>query len=803
MKTINQITSTQNLIRIRLLVQGAVQGVGFRPFVYRLAREMSLTGWVSNSPEGLIIEVEGSEPIVDEMVTRLKNEAPPSAVIQSVGWVPVAPEGSHTFEIKESEHEGEKITQVLPDLNICPDCLADISDPANRRYQYAFTNCTQCGPRFSIIEGLPYDRPFTCMRKFEMCDPCRREYENPSNRRFHAQPNACPVCGPELSLWDKSGNVISHHHEALIKAAEAIRSGLIVAIKGIGGFHLFVDARSDKAVKELRLRKHRAEKPFALMFPSLASLRFVCEVSKEEEYLLRSAAAPIVILNRIDGLPSSHRDGDQMFGALLRFFRSLKKRSTAPSQLERLHISYFVAPENPTLGVMLPYSPLHALLLKEIGFPVVATSGNLSEEPICFDENEVLNRLGNIADLFLVHNRPIVRPMDDSVARIMMGHSFILRAGRGLAPVSLDMGEKAPGILGVGGHLKNTVAVSAGNSVFVSQHLGDLASGPSYEAFQAAKKSMTQLYELDLSGVAHDLHPDYYSTTHAKEMNISTVPVQHHHAHIVSCMAEHGLKGRVFGVAWDGTGFGLDDTIWGGEFLVANRTGFNRVGYFSPFLLPGGESAIREPRRSALGLLFAIFGSAAFEKTHLAPFKDFNLYDLKVLKTMMENGVNAPLTSSVGRIFDGVSSLLDLKQTSEFEGQAAMALEFVLHGIGSKAHYSIPVEPLGNGSYVLNWKPMVQEILGDLADKVSRRLIALKFHNALAESAVSLAQIIKIRNVVLSGGCFQNKYLLERTAARLDEEGFRAYWPERLPANDGGLSFGQVAVAAARLKESN
>jgi len=792
-------TLTANVTRVCVLVTGAVQGVGFRPFVYRLNQALGLTGWVANTSAGVIIEAEGGRKEIEVMLFRLRDDAPPNSDLQSADWVELEPAGYTSFEIRESDASGFKTARVLPDLSVCPECLEEIFNPENRRHLYPFTNCTHCGPRFSIIEGLPYDRPYTTMRSFTMCEACRKEYEDPSNRRFHAEPNACPECGPALELWNGSGEPVSAKGYALKGAVEAIRSGRIVAVKGVGGFHLLVDATNDGAVRKLRERKRRGGKPFAVMFPDLASLRRACEVSPAEEKLLLSPMAPIVILNR-----SEHKDviARSVVKRRSNLIIGLLCRPFGPPRNDN-EVSNSVAPGNPTIGAMLPYSPLHTILMREIKAPVVATSGNISEEPICFDEKEVVERLGGMADLFLVHNRPIARPMDDSVVRVVMGEPFLIRGGRGYAPISISLNEKSPAVIGAGAHMKNTVAITAGDSVFISQHLGDLEAKPSVEAYLKAKESMMNLYDVDPVAVATDLHPDYFSTQNAKESGLEQIPVQHHHAHIVSCMAEHGLQSRVLGVAWDGTGLGTDGLIWGSEFLVADRSRFNRVGHFRNFRLPGGNAAALEPRRSALGLLFEIFGAEVFKMKKSAPVRSFSSRELKVLKTMLLQETNSPLTSSAGRLFDAVSSLVGLKQISGFEGDAPLSLEFA--GTARTGNdgfvYNFPLEAGGKGSFVFNWEPMIREIITDLKNRVPAGIISNRFHDALVGTILALAEKIKIREVVLSGGCFQNKYLLEKAAAKLKEAGFKPYWPKRVPVNDGGISLGQAAAALARLKE--
>jgi hydrogenase maturation protein HypF len=523
--------------RLRISIRGAVQGVGFRPFIYRLASESRLAGWVNNSSRGVIVEVEGSEEQLQSFLLRIDREKPPRSYIQSLESSFLDPAGYTRFEIRESDDTGEKSVIVLPDIATCSECLQEIKDPSNRRYQYPFTNCTNCGPRFTIIEALPYDRPNTTMKRFEMCGKCLAEYENPLDRRFHAQPNACPACGPHIELLSGDGTVLGSHHEALFKTSAALADGSIVAVKGLGGFHLMADARNNAAVRRLRERKHREEKPLALMYPTLESIRADCEVSDLEQRLLGSPESPIVLLRRKPAIGNPQ----------------------SPSSL--------IAPGNPYLGVMLPYTPLHQLLMSELGFPIVATSGNLSDEPICIDEHEALGRLKEIADLYLVHNRPIIRHVDDSIVRVMMGRELVLRRARGYAPLPVQLSRPAVPALAVGAHLKNAIAASTGDDIFISQHIGDLETREAFDAFERVIHSFRQMYELELEMVACDKHPDYLSTQFAKQCGLQVVTVQHHYAHILSCMAENQLQEPVLGVSWDGTGYGPDGTVWGGEFL--------------------------------------------------------------------------------------------------------------------------------------------------------------------------------------------------------------------------------------------
>jgi hydrogenase maturation protein HypF len=761
--------------RLKIAVRGAVQGVGFRPFVHRLAVELGLAGWVNNSSQGVFIEAEGPRASLEQFLLRLRTEKPPRSFIQSLEswWLDAA--GCAGFEIRPSETGGGKTAILMPDLATCPDCLREIFDPRNRRHLYPFTNCTHCGPRFSIVESLPYDRANTSMKHFAMCPDCEQEYRDPANRRFHAQPNACPKCGPHLELWDAGGAVLATHHAALLQAAKTVRDGKILALKGIGGFQLMVDARNEDAVRRLRERKQREEKPLALMYPSLNAVGADCRVSDAEARLLASPESPIVLLQRLAARAS------------------------------------FVSPGNPNLGVMLPYSPLHHLLMAGLKFPVVATSGNLSDEPICIDEREALQRLRNIADLFLVHNRPIVRHVDDSVARVVLGREQVLRRARGYAPLPVPLTAGRPAtpldadspILAVGGHLKNTVALAIGPQVFVSQHIGDLETVQAYEAFLGVINDFQRLYEAEPRLIVSDGHPDYLSTRFARSLvdrnpGLRGVSVQHHIAHVLACAAENELAPPLLGVSWDGTGHGLDGTVWGGEFFILTESECKRVAHFRQFRLPGGEQAVKEPRRAMLGMLCEVFGDIALDAPKSPPLQSFAADELPGLAAMLKGGINSPLTSSVGRLFDAVAAFLGIRQIARFEGQAAMELEFSIDNIVTDEKYSFELErrekPGGGSILVVDWRPMVKDMLADVKRHPPVGLISAKFHNTLVEVIVAVAQRIGHPQVALSGGCFQNRYLTERTAARLEREGFRPYWHQRIPPNDGGIALGQIVA---------
>lgn len=761
----NSDPSSLPLSRVKVRVSGVVQGVGFRPFVYRLAKEHSLKGYVLNGAAGVEAEVEGLSSDLVPFLKRLRDEKPAQARIDDLKVEFFPPKGYGHFEIRESDSAGDKTVLVLPDLAACPDCVAEILNPSDRRYRYPFTNCTHCGPRFSIIEKLPYDRPHTTMRAFALCPKCKKEYKDPADRRFHAQPTACPQCGPHLEAWDpQSGAVLAKEEDALRLAEEAIRKSQIIALKGLGGFQLVCDARNHEAVDLLRIRKHREAKPFAVMFPSVEEIKKVCLISPGEESLLASSAAPIVLVYK--------KEGVEWFAEGL-------------------------APGNPQLGVMLPTTPLHHLLMRDLGFPVVATSGNLSEEPICYEEKEALERLRGLADLFLVHNRPIARPMDDSVTRVLGGQTQVLRRARGYAPLPVQLKEKGESVLAFGAFLKNTVGLAKDDKVFLSQHLGDLGTLPSMEAFERSLIDLPSLYEAEPVAVAVDLHPDYPSTRKGCEWGLPVIKVQHHLAHLYACAAENHVEGAAFGAAWDGTGLGEDQTIWGGEFFRLGDKD-ERVGHLRTFPLPGGDQASKEPRRSALGLLYEMEGEAIFNRIDLPPVSSFEPAERTVLRNLLNNRGN-PRTSSMGRLFDAVSSIIGLCQKNRFEGDAAMTLEFVMKGHETKESYPFPLLLKGAG-FILDWGPMIKQILSDLEAKTPAGVISRKFHNSLIECLVDAAKREACTQVLLSGGCFQNRFLAEGAIRRLREEGLTPYWHQQVPPNDGGLALGQAAYARKILK---
>jgi hydrogenase maturation protein HypF len=763
--------------RIHIAIRGAVQGVGFRPFVYKLANELNLTGYVLNNSSGVFIEAEGDDLFLRNFLSRIETDKPKLSVITSLEYSFLDPVGYSKFEIKKSEEVDDVSTMILPDIAVCDDCLKEMLNPNDRRYLYSFINCTNCGPRFSIIESLPYDRPNTSMKIFKICDKCREEYENPSDRRFHAQPTACPECGPQLFLWDEKGNIISEKQSVLKQTVELFRHGKIIALKGLGGFQLIVDATNDDAVRELRKRKHREEKPFALMFPSIKSIIEVCEVSELEERVLSSIESPIVLLKKVSRM-----------------------------QHPVTSISEFVAPNNPYLGAMLPYTPLHHLLMKELNLPLVATSANLSEEPICIDELEALERLGGIADYYLVHNRPIVRHVDDSIVRVIMNRELVMRRARGYAPLPVMVSEKYSSlkektILAVGAHLKNTVALKKGNNIFISQHIGDLSTEESSNTFKKVIAGFKLLYNTEPDEIISDLHPEYISTKYAKHLSEKIEQVQHHYAHVAACRFENQVEGDALGVSWDGTGYGLDGTVWGGEFFLTDDVSYKHYAMFRSFKLPGGEKAIKEPRRSLTGILFEIAGVSFVNEFSDLIENKFTSAEIGILLNMLSKKINSPITSSTGRLFDAVSSLLGICDRTNYEGQAAMMLEFTADLVENGSY---PFEIKEGNKFqldadeslvqIIDWQLIIISIINDIRKDVKTSIITAKFHNTLAKVILEIAKKSEMKKVVLSGGCFQNALLTERTINLLQESNYKVYWHQRIPPNDGGISLGQIAA---------
>jgi hydrogenase maturation protein HypF len=750
----------------RIAVRGAVQGTGFRPFVFRLAERLGLGGSVRNTPFGVQIQVEGPREAIETFRGRLASDAPPAAVVQRVSLEWMAPAGAERFEIGASDTSGELVVAMLPDLATCPDCVRELFDPADRRHAFAFLNCTECGPRLSIIEGLPYDRPLTAMRGFRMCPDCGREYHDPGDRRFHAQPVACPQCGPRLA-FEAPEAATDPVADPLGAAVAVVRSGRVLGLKGLGGYQLIVDARDDAAIARLRARKGREAKPFAVMFPDLEHLRRCARVGTEEAKLLTSVSAPIVLLPLVD----------------------------------RSAISAEVAPGLHSVGAMLPYSPLHHLLLDRLRFPVVCTSGNFSEEPMAIEAGEARERLGAIADAFLHHDRPIVRHVDDSVTRVVDGAPLVMRRARGFAPLPVIVRTSLPTVRALGGHLKNAVAWSHGTQIIASQHIGDLDHPLSIDALERVVRDFERLYALRPAAVACDVHPDYASTRLAEAAGLPVIRVQHHHAHVASALAEHDLEGEVLGVVWDGTGLGTDGTVWGGEFLRASAARFRRAARLRPFWLPGGEAAARQPWRSALGVLRELYGERLWDRD-LPPLEHARAWR-PVLDSLFRPALSCR-TSSAGRLFDAVASLLALRQESSYEAQAAMLFEQAAAPVASAAYPFTLVEALagGNGSDTLlevDWRPAVAAVLDDLSHGTAPCAVAGRFHHTLAAMIAVVAEWVGLPRVVLTGGCFQNAALLSLATRALRARRFDVLTHRRIPPNDGGLAVGQAMVAAHRL----
>ena len=729
-------------MRVRARVEGTVQGVGFRPYVYRLASELGCSGHVLNDARGVVVEVEADTKSVERFLARLPAEAPPLARIERVAAEPVPVTGETGFAIRASPPGGEPSAAVTADTATCAECLEELFDPADRRHRYPFVNCTNCGPRFTIVRGVPYDRPLTTMAGFTMCPACAAEYEDPLDRRFHAQPNACPECGPRARL------VGSDAEDAVAAAASALRDGAILAVKGVGGYHLACRADDEAAVAALRARKHREDKPLALMAPTVVAARALVALGPVEEDLLVSGARPIVLARR---------------------------RPDAP-------VAAAVAPGAPELGVMLPYSPLHHVLLADVGAPLVLTSGNVSDEPIAYTDDDALERLAPIADGFLVHDRPIQTRTDDSVMRVVDERPLLLRRSRGYVPDSIGLPVAAARhVLACGAELKSTFCVAKGARAWVGHHIGDLQNYETLRSFVAGVTHFEALFAVEPEVVAHDLHPEYLSTKVALERDgVDLVGVQHHHAHLAACLAEHGATGPAVGAIYDGTGYGTDGTVWGGELLRGDLRGFERVGSLFAVRMPGGEAAIRQPWRMACAWTQAA-GVEAPAALAARPGWD-------EVSALARTGLASPLTSSVGRLFDAVAALCGLRSEITYEGQAAIELEAACDAAERGAY------PFGPA---LDARPTVAAVVDDIARGTDAGVIAARFHNALAAATARALLEHGGDTVVLSGGVFANRRLLSRTRALLGEAGVRVLVPERLPPGDGGISYGQAAVAAA------
>lgn len=767
--------------RRAIAIQGTVQGVGFRPFVHGLASRLQLGGFVRNQSGGVQIEVEGEAGPLDQFLSSLVSSPPPLAHIDRLSWKPQSPCGDRQFRVESSQSSALVPIVVAADAATCDECLAELLNPDDRRFGYPFLNCTNCGPRLTIVTGAPYDRQRTTMAGFEMCPACLAEYEELADRRFHAQPTACPICGPRLQLLDPRGRAIDCAEPMAMFVAE-IGQGKIGAIKGLGGYHLVCDARNQFAVASLRLRKQREEKPFAVMVQDVAAAQQLCSIGEIERELLTSRRRPIVLLRK-------------------RSAAGLGAAGLSGTTLGAGGITEGVAPNNPFLGVMLPYTPLHHLLMRDMrGVPLVMTSGNRSDEPIAIDEKDAIERLGGIADLFLAHNRPIRVRCDDSVMRVIGQKLSPVRRSRGYAPepISTPWSCAAP-ILAVGGQLKATFALGSDDRAILSHHLGDLDHLDGYRAFERDVALFEELYSLRPACIAHDMHPDYASTRYASrratEQTLPTVPVQHHHAHMASCMAEHGLDEPVIGVTFDGTGFGSDGAIWGGEFLVGDYQSFERAAHLRYVAMPGGDQAAKEPwRMAAAHLVDAQANCNSYERR-------VPTVSLRTIRRMIERQFNSPMTSSAGRLFDAVASLAGLRDSVSHEGQAAMQLEWLASRVGPEQAYRFELDKPGS-SIVIDTRPLIRAVGQDVDRGVEAAHIARRFHSTLAhivrEVCLLLRETSKIDKAVLSGGVFMNALLTAEATALLEQKGFEVFRHEKVPPNDGGLSLGQLAVAASR-----
>ena len=755
--------------RQQVSVRGVVQGVGFRPFVYRLANEERLAGHIGNDTDGVTIEVEGTSASLESFLSRLRTEIPPLARIDAIAVRPLQPIGESTFRIVASEVHGRVSTGIPADAATCPDCLRELLSPTDRRFRYPFLNCTNCGPRFTITRRIPYDRPQTSMAHFKMCPACQSEYDDPSNRRFHAQPNACWDCGPQLSLVAADGVSIATNDPVDATIARLV-AGQILAIKGIGGFHLSVDATSETAVTRLRQRKHRYGKPLAVMVRDLEAARALCHLTPAEEQLLTTPPRPIVLVRRRELTP------------------------IAPS----------VAPGIPWLGLFLPYAPLHHLLFADGRLhALVMTSANLSEEPIAIDNDEARSRLAAIADAFLLHNREILQRCDDSVTSIVDSAPQLIRRARGFVPLGIPLPLDAPPLLAVGGHLKNVFTLARGRFAYQSQHLGDLENLTGLAFFRESLDHLMRTFEIEPEAVAHDLHPGYLSTSWAKEWaserGLPLIAVQHHHAHIAACMAEHALAGPVIGLALDGTGYGTDGRIWGGEALISDLDSFDRFAHLEYVPMPGGDAAVKEPWRMA----FASLRTAGFDPDEAAQLTGASPHEARVIERMIERGINAPLTSSLGRLFDAVAAVVLSRRTVDYDAQSAIELEGVAIDEPEQFEDSDYTLTLSDSQpQQIQTAELWHAIVRDLRSGVSKQKIAARFHAAMARGFIAAAVHAReekgISQVALSGGCLHNRRLAHLLRVGLKNEGFQVFQHRHVSPGDGGLSYGQVAVATAR-----
>ena len=748
--------------RHHVFIQGIVQGVGFRPFIYQLAKNRNLTGYVTNTSQGVELEVEGEGEVIEDFIRAVQNEPPPLARITGIQAKAIPLAHDAEFTIHESIIQEERSALISPDTATCPDCLKELRDPSDRRFEYPFINCTNCGPRYTLIKDIPYDRDKTTMAAFTMCAECLEEYHSPLSRRFHAQPNACWKCGPGVFLHDGQGHPMEVS-EPIRETARLLKEGWIVAIKGLGGFHLAVDAAQEEAVQRLRTRKHREEKPLAMMSRDLSTISRFARISEEEKEILLSKERPIVLLAK--NLPNP----------------------IAPA----------VSPGNQYFGVMLPYTPLHHLLLEHDFIALVMTSGNLSEEPICLDNDEAFRRLKGIADYFLVHNREIYLRSDDSIVQRVSGRTRQMRRSRGFVPVPIFLKEPVSPILACGAELKNTICLTKDDRAFLSQHIGDLENLETLDFFKLTINHLKRILQIEPEIIAYDLHPDYLSTQYALEQQgVRLIGIQHHFAHVVGCMAEHGLDEKVIGLSLDGTGYGLDGRIWGGEILVGDLSSFERRGHFAYLPMPGGAKAIKEPWRMAVSYLYQAYGEQLWEQP-LPLLQKEDKSKIDTLLKMIRQGINCPLTSSCGRLFDGVAALIGLRERVAFEGQAAMELEMIQDGREASPYpWEITKE---DGVYLIRTSVMIRGVVEDVTKGVPRGLISRRFHLTLVEVLTKACILLRddsgLEKVVLGGGVFQNRTLLAGMEARLSEKGFQVFSKALVPSNDGGIALGQAVAA--------
>lgn len=750
--------------RLKLNAAGIVQGVGFRPFIYNLARRLQLGGFILNNADGVEIEVEGEKENVSAFITALTKEAPPLSVISDIKIQEIANCGERSFAIKNSAISSIKTALVSPDIATCPECQKELSDDTDRRCYYPFINCTNCGPRFSIIKDVPYDRPATTMADFIMCSDCQEEYNNPADRRFHAQPNACVHCGPVYSLLDRNGVPVSGITDALEQTRKLADQGAVIAIKGIGGYHLTCLADNEQAVELLRKRKVREDKPFAVMCGSLKAVERICLISPSEASLLTGTVRPIVLL---------------------------EKR-------QEYNLARGIAPNNPRLGVMLPYAPIHFLLIKP-DEAWVMTSGNTSDEPIAYDDQDALDRLGSIADYFLVHNRPIYRRVDDSVVRVIKDKPYILRRSRGLVPLPIVLASDTKTILATGAELKNSFCLTRGSQAFMSSHIGDLENLATYNSYVETIEHFKKLFSIKPEAVAYDLHPEYLATKYALSLNLPKVGVQHHHAHIAAVLAENGITDKVIGVAFDGTGYGTDGNLWGGEFLITDCGSFERAGHCRYMRLPGGAKAIKEPWRLALWMLYELYGKGLAKLD--IPFTRNLPSSWELAADAAGKGLNSPLSSGVGRLFDAAGALLGLRNIINYEGQAAVELELAAAG---QEGTCLPYDISQDSNFMLDFRPTFAALTEGLRKGQSQQYLAAAFHTTIAAATVDMIRRISkasgIKRTALSGGVWQNITLLNEVLKLLDNEGFECYIHRQVPPNDGGLALGQAIVANEALR---